>query len=220
MVEGKNGITVMIVDDHSVVRDGVEQIIGKSHDIVLTGKSSTADEAIRMLNESPVDLAIVDITLKGSVGGLELVKAIVERFPRTRVLVMSMHDETIYGERAMKAGARGYIMKEVASLHLTEAIRKIMAGELFISEVLQKKIISRAIKGAAGELSVESLSDREFEVFQLIGNGFSAKEIAEKLNLSTNTVESHRNRIKSKLNLKDSAELAKNAIQWVIMQSK
>ncbi|MBN1533614.1 MAG: response regulator transcription factor [Spirochaetes bacterium] len=216
----KKKISVMIVDDHSIVREGVEQILGKSPDIVLAGKASGPDDAVRILNDGGIDLAIVDITLKGSVSGLDLVKAIDERFPGVRTLVMSMHDESIYGERAMKAGARGYIMKEVASLCLTEAIRRVMGGELYISEELQKKIVSRAIRGGSDRISVDALSDREFEVFQLIGNGYSAREIADRLNLSANTVESHRNRIKAKLNMKDSAELTKNAIQWVITQSR
>jgi DNA-binding NarL/FixJ family response regulator len=216
----KKKISVMIVDDHSIVREGVEQIIGKSPDIVLAAKASGPDDALRVLNDGGIDLAIVDITLKGSVSGIDLVKAIDERFPGVRTLVMSMHDESIYGERAMKAGARGYIMKEVASLCLTDAIRKVAGGELYISEELQKKIVSRAIRGGSDGISVDCLSDREFEVFQLIGNGYSAREIADRLNLSANTVESHRNRIKAKLSMKDSAELTKNAIQWVITQSR
>lgn len=215
-------INVLIIDDHSVVRDGVEQIISKTEDIELIGKAANSDEAIKIINNSKVDFTIVDITLKGNVNGIDLIKAIKERYPHIKILVMSMHDESIYGERAIKAGARGYIMKDVASLHLIEAIRKISKGELYISDELQKKLVNKLISNPNDKkgISVEILSDREFEIFQLIGNGFSAKEIAKKLNLSTNTIESHRNRIKNKLQLKDSAELTKHAIQWIITNSK
>ncbi len=135
---------------------------------------------------------------------------------------MSMHDDLVYGERAIKAGAGGYVMKEVASLHLVEAIRTIMSGELYVSEKLQKRIMNKLLKGPGGPgtISIDVLSDREFEVFQLFGNGFSTREIAEKLNVSANTVESHRNRIKAKLNLESSAELSRHAIQWVISQKQ
>ena len=152
----------------------------------------------------------------------ELQLAIRDRFPATKVLVMSMHDDLMYGERAIKAGAGGYVMKEVASMRLVEAIRTIMAGELYVSEKLQKRLMSKLLKGGGdpGAIAMDILSDREFEVFQLIGNGFSTKEIAEKLNVSANTVESHRNRIKAKLNLESSAELSRHAIQWVISQKQ
>ena len=139
MSKENSKIDVLIVDDHSIVRDGVEQIISKTEDINLIDKSSSADEALKVLNNTEIDLAIVDITLKGNINGIDLVKAISDRFPKVHVLVMSMHDESIYGERAMKAGAKGYIMKEVASLYLTDAIRVIMNGDLYLSDDLQKK---------------------------------------------------------------------------------
>ena len=217
-----NNIRVLIIDDHSVVIDGVRSILAGENDMELVASASTADEALKVLNDGSIDLAIVDITLKGNISGIDLTKAIRDRFPATKVLVMSMHDDLVYGERAIKAGAGGYIMKEVASLHLVTAIRTIMAGELYVSEKLQKRIMNKLLKGtgAPGAISIDVLSDREFEVFQLIGNGFSTREIAEKLNVSTNTVESHRNRIKAKLNLESSAELSRHAIQWVISQNQ
>lgn len=215
-------IRVLIIDDHSVVIDGVRSILAGENDMELVASASTADEALRVLNDGTIDLAIVDITLKGNISGIDLTKAIRDRFPATKVLVMSMHDDLVYGERAIKAGAGGYIMKEVASLHLVTAIRTIMDGELYVSEKLQKRIMNKLLKGtgAPGAISIDVLSDREFEVFQLIGNGFSTREIAEKINVSTNTVESHRNRIKTKLNLASSAELSRHAIQWVISQTR
>ncbi|HPA71416.1 MAG TPA: response regulator transcription factor, partial [Spirochaetota bacterium] len=178
--------------------------------------------SLKVLNAGGIDLAIADITLKGHISGIDLTKAIRDRFPEVKVLVMSMHDDLVYGERAIKAGAGGYLMKEVASLQLVTAIRTIMAGELYVSEKLQKRIMNKLLQGpgGAGAISIDGLSDREFEVFQLIGNGFSTREIAGKLNVSANTVESHRNRIKQKLNLESSAELSRHAIQWVISQKQ
>jgi DNA-binding NarL/FixJ family response regulator len=217
-----DNIRVLIIDDHSVVIDGVRSILAGEKDMELVASASTADEALSVLNDGTVDLAIVDITLKGHISGIDLTKAIRDRFPSTKVLVMSMHDDLVYGERSIKAGAGGYIMKEVASLHLVTAIRTIMAGDLYVSDKLQKRIMNKLLKGggAPGAISVDVLSDREFEVFQLIGNGFSTREIAEKLSVSTNTVESHRNRIKAKLNLESSAELSRHAIQWIISQNQ
>ncbi len=215
-------IRLMIIDDHSVVVDGVRSILSKEKDLVLVASASSADEALKILNSDRIDLVIADITLKGHISGIDLTKAIRDRFPATKVLVMSMHDDLMYGERAIKAGAGGYVMKEVASMRLVEAIRTIMAGELYVSEKLQKRLMSKLLKGGGdpGAIAMDILSDREFEVFQLIGNGFSTKEIAEKLNVSANTVESHRNRIKAKLNLESSAELSRHAIQWVISQKQ
>jgi DNA-binding NarL/FixJ family response regulator len=217
-----NKTRLMIIDDHSVVVDGVRSILSKEDDMDLVASASSADEALKILNSDRIDLVIADITLKGHISGIDLTKAIRDRFPATKVLVMSMHDDLMYGERAIKAGAGGYIMKEVASLRLVEAIRMIIAGELYVSEKLQKRLMRKLLKGGGdpGTISMDILSDREFEVFQLFGNGFSTKEIAEKLNVSVNTVESHRNRIKAKLNLESSAELSRHAIQWVISQKQ
>jgi DNA-binding NarL/FixJ family response regulator len=217
-----NHVRVLIIDDHSVVIDGVKSILAGENDMELAASASTADEALKVLNDGGIDLAIVDITLKGNISGIDLTKAMRDRFPSTKVLVMSMHDDLVYGERAIKAGAGGYIMKEVASLHLVTAIRTIMSGELYVSEKLQKRVMNKLLKGTGtpGAISIDVLSDREFEVFQLIGNGFSTREIADKINVSTNTVESHRNRIKTKLNLESSAELSRHAIQWIISQNQ
>jgi len=222
MTKEAGPIRVMIVDDHSIVRDGVSQILGKCDDIKLCAEAENAEEAVKQLNNTEIDLVIADITLSGSTSGIDLIKAINERFPHVKVLVMSMYDESLYGERAIRAGAQGYIMKEVGSIHLVDAIHKIMGGDLYLSEDLQKKIVTKLTRGSVDKVGdpVEMLSDRELEIYQLIGNGYSTKEISKKLNISMNTVESHRNKIKSKMNLKDSSDLVKHAIQWVISNSK
>ncbi|MBN1500057.1 MAG: response regulator transcription factor [Spirochaetes bacterium] len=215
-------IRILVVDDHSIIRDGIQQIINRSDEMRICATAADADGAVKSLNENEIDLSIVDINLKGTVSGIDLIKSMRERFPSVKILVLSMHDESIYGERSIKAGADGYIMKEVASLYLLEAIRSIMNGELYISNGLQKQIIGKLARGnsGTGDLGVESLTDREFEVFQLVGNGFSAKEIAGRLHIAMNTVDSHRNRIKEKLKLESSSDLVKYAIQWVISKSR
>ncbi|MBN2159142.1 MAG: response regulator transcription factor [Spirochaetes bacterium] len=213
---------ILIVDDHPLLRQGIRQVIELEDDLRVTGEASTANEAIDLINRDRPDIIIIDITLAGNVSGIELVKSVNERFPEIKSLVLTMHDESLYAERAIRAGARGYIMKEVASKNIIQAIRTILRDELFLSENISKKIIDKLVRGSADTIgiSVENLSNREFEIFQLIGNGFSTKEMAKKLNLSIYTVESHKKNIKEKLNLKNSSDLAKYAIQWVIMQNK
>ena len=223
MMEKSNIIKkILIVDDHPLLRQGIKQVIELEEDFRVCGEASTAHEAIDLINRSEPEVVIVDITLAGNVNGIELIKSLNERFPDIRTLVLTMHDESIYAERAIRAGARGYIMKEVASKNIINAIRTILNDELYLSENISKKIIDKLVRGSADTIgiSVENLSNREFEIFQLIGNGFSTKEMAKKLNLSIYTIESHKKNIKEKLKLKNSSDLAKYAIQWVIMQKK
>lgn len=223
MSESEKGITkILIVDDHPLLRQGIRQVIEIEEDLRVSGEASTANEAIDLVNRDTPDVVIVDITLAGNVSGIELVKSLNERFPEIRTLVLTMHDESLYAERAIRAGARGYIMKEVASKNIISAIRTIMNDELYLSDAVSKRIIDKLVRGSADTagISVEHLSNREFEIFQMIGNGFSTKEMARKLNLSIYTVESHKKNIKEKLKLKNSSDLAKYAIQWVITQTK
>lgn len=223
MVEKTNIIkNILIVDDHPLLRQGIKQVIELEEDLKVCGEASTANEAIDLINRNRPDIVIVDITLAGNVNGIELIKSLNERFPDIKTLVLTMHDESLYAERAIRAGARGYIMKEVASKNIINAIRTILKDELYLSEQISKKIIDKLVRGSADTIgiSVENLSNREFEIFQLIGNGFSTKEMAKKLNLSIYTVESHKKNIKEKLKLKNSSDLAKYAIQWVIIQNK
>ncbi len=213
---------IMLVDDHPIVRQGIRQIIERDKEFTVISEASTANEAVKLLSEEKPDMAIIDITLSGSVSGIDLVKSIKDRYPEILTLVLSMHDETIFAERAIRSGARGYLMKEVAPKNIIDAMNKIFEGGIYLSERTSEKLIDKLVHGSAEGLtsSIEQLSDREFEVFQLMGNGFSTKEIAEKLSLSIFTVESHKRNIKEKLKLKDSAEVLKHAIQWVIMNNK
>ncbi len=213
---------ILIVDDHPVLRQGIKRIIERVKDLQICGEASGAAEAIEIINRDKPDLAIIDITLSGNVNGIDLIRSIRERFPEIYTLVLSMHNEEIYAERAIRAGARGYIMKEDASKNITSAICTVFKGELYLSNKLSKKILERLIQNPEdhNDAAMKNLTNREFEVFQLVGNGFSTKEIARKLNLSIYTVESHKKNIKEKLGVKDSAELTKNAIQWVIINSK
>jgi DNA-binding NarL/FixJ family response regulator len=215
-------IKILIVDDHPLLRQGIKQVIELEEGLRVCGEASTANDAIDLINRDKPDVVIVDITLAGNVNGIELIKSLHERFPDIKTLVLTMHDESVYAERAIRAGARGYIMKEVASKNIINAIRTILNDELYLSESISKKIIDKLVRGSADTIgiSVENLSNREFEIFQLIGNGFSTKEMAKKLNLSIYTVESHKKNIKEKLKLKNSSDLVKYAIQWVIMQNK
>jgi len=213
---------ILIVDDHPLIRQGIKQVIEREEDLSVIGEAGSAGEAIDLINRDTPDLAIIDITLSGSINGIDLIKSIRDRFPSIITIVLSMHDESIYAERAIRAGARGYIMKEVASKNIINAIRTVLNNELYLSEKMSKNILDKVIHGSGDTpgISMEDLTNREFEVFQLIGNGFSTKEIAHKLNLSIFTVESHKKNIREKLMLKDTSELTKHAIQWVIMNSR
>ncbi len=220
--ESVSTIKVMLVDDHPIVRQGLRDVLENTGDITVCSESGNANEAISLINREKPDVVIVDIMLDGNVNGIELVKSISERFPEIYTLVLSMHDESIYAERAIKAGARGYLMKDVAPRNIADAIRTIKNGDLYLKDDLSKKILEKMLNKNPDQktVSTDRLSNRELEIFQYIGNGCSIKEIAQKLNLSIYTVESHRRSIKVKMNIKTSADLTKNAIQWVIMLRK
>jgi DNA-binding NarL/FixJ family response regulator len=212
---------ILIVDDHPLLRQGIKRVLEKEKDLVICGEASSANEAMDIINRDKPDIAIIDITLTGNVNGIELIRSIKDRFPEIYSLVLSMHSESIYAERAIKSGARGYIMKEDASKNIISAVRSVLNDELYLSSELSKKLLEKFIhKTKDSSLSIETLSNREFEIYQLIGNGFSTKEIAYKLSLSIYTIESHKKNIKEKLSIKDSSELTRNAIQWVIMHNK
>jgi DNA-binding NarL/FixJ family response regulator len=213
---------IIIVDDHPLVRQGMKKVIEKEQGLSVISEAGSAEEAIRCISQEEPDLAIVDISLESEASGIDLIKAMKERYGKVRVLVLSMHDENIYAERALRAGARGYVAKKEAPAVIIQAIRTVMNGELYLSGRISMKIIDRLFQGresGTGSLP-EILSDRELEIFRMIGGGMSTGDIAKKLNISVNTIESHRKKIKDKLGLQKGPELVKAAVQWVVSQDK
>jgi DNA-binding NarL/FixJ family response regulator len=212
----KDATRVLIVDDHPLLRKGVGQLIDQEKDLMVVGEAEDANKAITAIENTKPDVALIDITLNGS-SGIELLKNIKVRFPKLKMLVLSMHDESVYAHRALRAGASGYIMKQEGPEKVLTALRKVLKGEVYLSEHLGNRILHTLVNGrAALPISpVEELSDRELEVFSLIGLGHGTRPIAEKLHLSIKTIESHRAHIKEKLNLQNATELVHHAIQWV-----
>jgi DNA-binding NarL/FixJ family response regulator len=210
-LEGKKRI--FLVDDHPIVRQGLAQLINNELDLAVVGQGEEAYESLRALAQARPDLVMVDISLKDS-DGIELLKEIKARSPKLPVLMLSMHDESLYAERALRAGASGYIMKQESPKTLLAAIRTVLSGQVYVSEKMGTALLQRMIGGKKKEqgLPMDRLTDRELEIFRMIGAGKSVKEIADKLFLSVKTVEAHREHIKEKLNLKSSAELLRFAI--------
>ena len=207
---------VLIVDDHPIVRQGLTQLIDQEDDLHVCGQAEDAHEAMRAIRELSPDMVVVDISLKDT-SGIELIKDIKVRCPDLPVLTLSMHDEGVYAERAMRSGARGYIMKQEATERVVTAIRRVLSGEVYVSEGMAAKMVSKLVAGPAqtGGSPVDRLSDRELEVFRLIGTGYGTREMAEKLHLSIKTIETYRAHIKDKLDLVDANELLRTAITWV-----
>lgn len=207
---------IVLVDDHPITRQGVAVLINQERDMEVVGEADSAPTAITLLQKQPADLAIIDITLK-TTNGVELMKHIRVLAPELPVLVMSMHDESLYAERAIRAGARGYIMKQEASDKILMAIRQVLAGELCLSEKMKERMLHRFVSNRKEEVrfTIDTLSDREMEVFQLIGNGYSTRQIAAKLNLSVKTIDSYREHLKLKLPLEAGKDLVRYAIQWM-----
>lgn len=214
---GRRPARVLIVDDHPIVREGYEQLIGNQKDMEVCAVASESAEALRMIEKSRPDLAIIDLSLKNG-NGLELCKKIKGRFPEVKILVASMHDEALFAERALRAGARGYISKDQTVAKLADAIRAVLMGTIWLSSAMNDRMLSRAVgkEGPGDDSPVASLSDRELEVYELIGQGLPVRQIAERLNLSTKTVESYRENIKTKLNLQNGSELTRSAVQWIL----
>jgi DNA-binding NarL/FixJ family response regulator len=204
---------ILIVDDHPMMRDGLRQLIANEPDLEVCGEADDAPAALEMAEDCKPDIAVVDITLR-STNGLELIKDLKIRSPNTAVLALSMHDESLYAERVLRAGGRGYIMKQEGGKRIVEGIRRILGGGVFVSDNISARILN-AFSGSAQKLSpVETLTDREFEVFQLIGQGLSTQEMADKLYVSVKTIEVHRVNIKTKLNVPTAPELIRFAVRW------
>lgn len=197
---------IVMADDHAIVRKGLRQIIAEASDLEVTGEAGSSGELLTLLRSQPVDLVVLDLTL-GDRDGIELLKQIKSEFPRLPVLMLSMHAEEIFALRALRAGAGGYIQKEGAPEMLLEAIRRIAGGGTYISPAMAQRLSDDAARGVAGSLPHERLSDREFEIFRLLGSGKSVTEIANSLNLSVKTVSTHRTHILSKTGLRTNADI-------------
>jgi DNA-binding NarL/FixJ family response regulator len=216
MAAKKNPARILIVDDHPLLRQGITQLINEEKDMHVVGEADDPNRALGAIAACNPDVVILDLSLKGT-SGIELLKNIKVRYPRLLVLILSMHDESVYAQRALRAGAAGYIMKQEATERVLVALRRVLAGEVYLSDDLGARLLNRLVggKSSLNGSPIEELSDRELEIFGLIGQGHGTRPIAEKLHLSVKTVESHRAHIKEKLNLKNATELVHHAIQWV-----
>ena len=199
---------IAIADDHAIVRKGLRQIISETDDLLLAGEAGSAEELLTLLRTGPFDLVVLDVTL-GTRSGVELLKQIRSEFPRLRVLMLSMHAESMFAARALRAGASGYIEKQHAPEKLLEAIRRILAGGVYVSEELAAQFTSDIARGHRQRLPHERLTDRELEVFRLLGTGRSVTDIARSLNVSVKTVSTHRTRILEKTGFSDNAEIVR-----------
>jgi DNA-binding NarL/FixJ family response regulator len=206
--------TVFIVDDHPLLRQGIALMINREQDLIVCGEAADAQTALKQIEGRPPDIMIVDISLSGP-DGLDLLKNIRAMYPSLPVLILSMHDESIYAERALRARANGYIMKQEATEKVLIAVRRILAGDIYLSDRMANKLLHQFVGGAPADSNsrLASLSDRELEVFRLIGEGRGTRQIAEKLDLSIKTVETYQAHIKEKLSLQSGRELVQHAIQ-------
>jgi DNA-binding NarL/FixJ family response regulator len=206
---------IMVVDDHPIVRQGLALLINREPDMVVCGEAEEAMGAMHVLASARPDVLILDISLNGP-DGIDLLKTLRTTHPALPVLILSMHDELIYAERALRAGANGYIMKQEATEKVLVAVRRILAGDIYVSQRISNQMLKHYVTGSGvvRNSSVSDLSDRELEVFRLIGDGHGTRQIAEELHVSVKTVESYQAHIKEKLSLRSARELVQHAIQW------
>ena len=210
---------ILIVDDHPVFRHGIAALISAEKDLTVCGEAESAPAALDVMRRLKPDLAVLDISLQGT-NGIELIKLMRSEQPRLPVLILSMHDESLYALRALRAGAKGYLMKAEAMTQVVNALRKVLNGEIYVSPRFSERLIFKAIQSLEGGMGspVDKLSDRELEVLQLLGKGFGTREIANELHLSVKTIETHRAHIKEKLGFKDAGEMVRFAIDWVAQE--
>jgi DNA-binding NarL/FixJ family response regulator len=206
-------IRVLLIDDHPIVRYGFARLLAAESDLVVCAESVDAPGALEALESKP-DVAVVDLSL-GATSGLDLIAELKQRVPQLAVLVVSMHDEVLYAERALRAGAAGYVMKFEATEKIVKAIRTVASGGVFVSESVSARLVQRAVSPERAQKSLlEILSDRELHVFELLGRGFGTRAIAEQLHVSIKTIESYRARLKEKMNLRSGTELVRFAVRW------
>jgi DNA-binding NarL/FixJ family response regulator len=214
--ENQKPARVLIVDDHAIVRYGMGVLLSGANDLTLCGEAGTYDEALTAIRELSPDIAVIDLILYDR-SGLDLIRQIRAEGLTLPLLVMSMHDEATHAEKALRAGAQGYIMKEDADEVLVEALRTVLSGKLHVSGNINEKLLRTYVESddSVASSGVESLTDREKEIFECLGKGFTTRKIAEQFNLSPRTVEVHRASIKKKLECEDAAQLLRTAVQWV-----
>lgn len=208
---------ILIVDDHPLVRTGFAQLIGDCPDLEVCGEAGDMAEALRQIDSIHPDLAIIDLSLAGG-SGLDLIERIKSRNKDILMLVASMHDETLYAERVLSAGARGYINKQEAQDSIIRAIRQVLSGKVYLSQKMTDRLLSGMVDANNETRDIDSLSNRELQVFELIGEGVSTSQIAEQLNISVKTIETHQSHIKKKLGLGSAHELTQRAIRWAMDQ--
>lgn len=220
MTRGTAKRRILLVDDHPLTREGLAANLSRQTDLEVCGEASNPGEAMSLLPKLKPDLMVTDMTMPGR-SGVEFIKDVHAMMPDLPILVLSMHDEMLYAERALRAGARGYLMKDAGSAKVLEAIRHILSGQAYVSAAMSARLLDavtgRRPRGSSSP--IEKLSDREFEVFQLLGHGQSTNDIARTLHLSPKTVDVHRGRIKEKLQLKDAPSLIHYAVRWVETQA-
>ncbi|NBB84926.1 MAG: response regulator [Bacteroidetes bacterium] len=212
---------ILLIDDHPLMRKGLAMTLDAEPDFTIVAQTDSAENALSLIEEKdPIHLAVIDISLPG-MSGLELVKHLEALHPEVCALVVSRHDETLYAERSIRAGAKGYVMKLEASDVIVEAARRVLQGGIYVSQEINERLLMSMATGNSlmKESPLELLSDRELEVFELIGQGVGTRDIAERLHLATKTVESYRARIKEKMNLSSATELMQHAVQWVQSES-
>ena len=217
----KNAARILIVDNHPAVREALAMRIDRQPDLRVCGEAADVSDALQLVASTRPDVAVVDISLRTG-NGIDLIKRIKSRNEEIRILVWSMHSESLYAERALRNGALGYINKEEATEKIVAAIRSVLAGKIWLSDVMAQRLLKQNVgknRAEATEPIVNSLADRELEVFQLIGAGLKTSEIADRLHLSVKTIDTYRDRIRHKLNLSDGAKLAQFAAQWILENS-
>ena len=212
---------LLVVDDHPVMRKGLARVLDLEPDLVVGGEAENAEQALAELRAGEFDLVIVDISLRG-LSGIDLLKDLRIHWPLLPVLILSMHDEMLYAERALRAGARGYVMKQEPIEHIVAAIRRVLGGHIFVSEAVNGRILSRMMEGDRADSGqiIDVLSNRELEVFRFIGRGSGTRDIATEMHVSVKTVETYRAHIKEKLQLKSASELMRFAVDWVNHQNR
>lgn len=218
MSGGRPAARVLLVDDHPLVRRGLRDVLDAVDGITVTGEAGTYAEALTRLGAERYELAVVDLGLDGQ-SGLELIKQMRDSHPQVRVLVCSLHDEVLFAERSLRAGARGYLSKDEAVDRVVEAVERVLDGRIYLSPEMTDRMLALSAGRSVGrDEPLERLSDRELEVFRLVGEALTSSEIGERLHLSPKTVDSHRENIKKKLGLRNHGELLRRAVQWVLEQ--